>query len=167
VNVFDFDYGTPRLTWSRFSMQARLGVRLETVYFNNEATDGNGFDEYSRSNFVGAGPHAAVQFDYDFALVPGMAAFAKVDGALAFGQDRQRFSETYNDGSYYPFSQSRTDTATNLTVQAGLSYAPSCWRNVRFLLGFQYERFWDVGKAGASTGDVQDIGGFLGAYVGF
>ena len=38
---------------------------------------------------------------------------------------------------------------------------------LRLFGGFQYERFWDVGKVGGSTGDVQDIGGYFGAVLDY
>jgi hypothetical protein len=34
-------------------------------------------------------------------------------------------------------------------------------------LGFQYERFWDVGQDDNSSGDVQNYGGFVGGRFDF
>jgi hypothetical protein len=168
MNVFDLDYvSAPLSPCSRFFVQYRLGVRLEEVDFRNQVTDGQGFFETADSRFFGAGPHAALTVGREIAAIRGLSLFATADAALAFGRVRQHFSELYNDGSFYPFSQCGSQMSPNFTAQAGVSYTPSCMPYLRLLAGFQCERFWNVGKTGGSEADVQDIGGFVGGVLNF
>lgn len=168
MDIFNFDYVSRRFApFSRSSFQYRAGVRIEQIFYKNQATDGMGFSELAQNTFTGAGPHLGFEFNRELAVVPGMAFFAKADGALVFGQNRQKFGEIYSNGDFFPFDQSQSIMSPSLTVQAGFSYVPVSLPNLRFFTGFQYERFWSVGNARGSNGDVSDIGGFIGAMLRF
>lgn len=164
MNIVDFDYASARYapfpTMPRVTMQWRFGARVETVFFDNQASNAV-FSEKASNYFVGAGPHAGLELSREIALITGLAVFGNIDGGIPIGQVRQNYSETVG-GVTSNFSQNRTQSSYNLTLQTGLSYVPPGMPHLRFQTGFQYERFWDVGKVGAATGDVQDYGGFIG-----
>lgn len=166
TQIFDFDYITARYSpLPRYNLRWRLGARLATVYYNNQASNAV-FAENASNYFIGAGPHAGVELEREINLIPGLAVFGKVDGAVAVGQVQQKFSETLA-GITTTFPQTRTQSSPSLTVQLGLSYHPPRMEYLRFMAGFQYERFWEVGKVSGSTGDVQDYGGFIGGILDF
>ena len=87
--------------------------------------------------------------------------------AVPIGQVRQKFAETITGLPTSNFEQNRTQSSVNLSVQAGLRYTPPRLTYLHFWAGGVYERYWEVGKVGASNADIQDYGGFVGAYLDF
>lgn len=166
-NIFDFDYSSIRYSpLPRFNVRWRIGIRVETAFFDNNASNAI-FAEKASNYFVGAGPNVGLNLEKEIALVPGLALFGDLDGAVAIGQVQQKYAESLLASPSLNYEIRGTQSSPNATVQAGLSYTPPGAEYLRFLVGFQYERFWDVGKLESAHGDVQNYGGFIRAQIDF
>jgi hypothetical protein len=64
----------------------------------------------------------------------------------------------------------RNDTGVSVPMfngQFGLSYEPPGWNHSRFLLGYTYETWWQVGRLGLSRAQLDDMGLILRAEFHF
>src|SRR5262249_53038543 len=160
MNVFDFDYGTPEFhLGSNLDLKARLGVRLADVYFDSTGFGGVTWQRTS-NQFVGAGPHAALDGWYHFPTL-GPGVFAPRGGAVPIGDVHQRFEELYvfEDGSAFASAGSQRGTrwVPTINAQVGVGWAPPGTR-LRFSAGYEYEQWWDVGHVGGSRAQLFDQG---------
>ena len=167
INQFDLDYSSAPYSPGPFwDLKWRVGARLADVFFDSRVSSG-AFDQQASNNFIGAGPHFAFEAERRIGLLPGFAAFGSIDGGVLVGQIHQRFHDggLQNDGA--PFSaddtQQRTQSVPVLTLKAGFSYTPPRLEFVHFTTGYEFERWWDLARLGASKGEVTDQGIFLRA----
>jgi hypothetical protein len=167
VNQVDLDYSSARFSPGPFwDLKWRVGARLADVYFDSRESF-SVFDQQTSNNFFGAGPHFALEAERRIGLLPGFAAFGKVDGAVMVGQIRQHFRDggVQIDGS--PLNaddrEQRTQSVPMLTFKAGLSYTPPRLEYLHFTTGYEFERWWNLARVGSSTGDLTDQGIFLRA----
>jgi hypothetical protein len=167
-NQFDFDYASVRYSpLPLFDLKWWVGARLATAFFDSRVQ--NDFAEQQAGNyFVGAGPHAGLEVERRFGLFPygNLAAFAGLDGAVLLGQVRQHFHETFffPEGDFRgDFAQQKTQSVPVLTLRAGLRYTPPRLEYVHFSTGYQFERWWNLGKIGNSAGELTDQGVFFRA----
>jgi hypothetical protein len=171
LNQFDFDYASARFSPGPFwDLKWRVGARLADVFFDSRV--GNGvFEQQASNNFIGAGPHFALDAERRFGLLPGFAAFGSIDGAVLVGQIHQRFHDggVQDDGT--PFSvndtEQRTQSVPVLTLKAGFSYTPPRLEFVHFTTGYEFERWWDLARLGGSKGELTDQGIFLRAELDY
>jgi len=167
LNQFDFDYAAARYSpLPLFDLKWYVGIRLATVFFDSRVQ--NSLSEQQASNYyVGAGPHAGIDFERRIGVVPGnLALFAGLDGAALVGQVRQHFHETFflPEGDFRgDFTQQKTQGVPVLTFRAGLSYTPPRLEFVRLSAGYMFERWWNLGRVGDSTGELTDQGVFFRA----
>jgi hypothetical protein len=169
LDVFDFDYGGPEISLGRnVDLKWRAGVRLADVFFDSRAF-GDVTEQRSSNQFIGAGPHAAIDVWYHFHQF-GLGVFARVEGALPIGRVRQGFEETFvfNDGSAFgsATTQSGTRVVPTVNAQLGLGWAPPGTR-LRLSAGYEYEQWWSLGHVGGSHAGLFDQGAFLRAEFGF
>jgi hypothetical protein len=167
INQFDFDYSSARFSPGPFwDLKWRIGARLADVFFDSRVSDGV-FEQQASNNFIGAGPHFALDAERRIGLLPGFAAFGSIDGAVLVGQIHQRFHDggVQSDGT--PFSvddtEQRTQSVPVLTLRAGFSYTPPRLEFVHFTTGYEFERWWDLARLGASRGELTDQGIFVRA----
>jgi Legionella pneumophila major outer membrane protein precursor len=162
VNVVDIDYVSPAYNvMPCWNFSWRGGIRVAAVYDQNQLVGTLGQQE-AASNFVGAGPHAELEIGRSLPVpgLVGLAALAKLDGAVLVGNTSQSFSESLQNnptvGGASVFN--RTTTVPVLTFDIGVSYAPLDCNWARFGLGYQFEYWWDIGKGGGSTGNLMTNG---------
>jgi hypothetical protein len=165
LNLLDFDYGSARFTPApRYEVKYRIGARLLSVFYDNLNSD-RGASEQASNYFLGGGPHAALEVERQFGLLPAFALFGKFDGGVTVGQVQQNFRVNFDDRFGQPvelgFRQDRTQTTPMLLLQAGLSYRPPQLEFLRFSIGYQFEKIWSVGDILESTGDITSHGAFL------
>lgn len=169
VNQIDLDYRTA--TYSplpRYDLKYTLGVRIASIYIDSQASNSLVFQQAS-SYFSGAGPHAAIDFERHFKELPELGLFVRVDGAVMVGMVKQKFRETLNGDTINTtdgfFSQQRTQTSPTLTLQTGFTYHPLGIAPDRFRItgGYEFERWWGIGKISDSRADVTAQGVFLRA----
>jgi hypothetical protein len=172
-NIFDFDYVSSRFyldPWLTF--QFYLGARVATNYFDTEATEGLAFQHESNS-WAGAGPHYALEWEWAVFNCTDLALYARHDGALMFGNTRQHFNATFDDGTgnmvENEVTQSKSNGIPMLSVQLGISYRPFGFKSnaLQLVGGYVYEQWWNLGKVNGSSGEVQSQGAFIGGQVDF
>src|SRR5262249_55093255 len=129
-------------------------------------------------NFFGAGPHARLDVERRLDLMPGVALFGRLDGAVLIGQVQQRFRETVGADDFLLTSVNtirRTQSVPVLNVQTGLSYTPQGMKNLHFSTGYTYEHYFYVGNLGidnngspfGSHGEFWSQGWFLRGQIDF
>jgi hypothetical protein len=161
LNQFDLDYGSAPFSPGPFwDLKWRIGARLADVFFDSRVSAGV-FDQRASNNFVGAGPHFALDAERRVGLLPGFAAFGSIDGGVLVGQIHQRFEDAAAFSSQN--TQQRTQSVPVLTLKAGFSYTPPRLEFVHFTTGYEFERWWDLARLGASKGEMTDQGIFLRA----
>ncbi len=181
VNEFDLDYVTA--TYSplpRYDLKFRFGARAVTVYLDSQASNAFDFQE-SSSYFTGAGPSATLDFERRFRDLPELGLFVRTDGAVLIGRVQQKFRETLSDVTGATesafFDARKTQTSEQLRLQVGFIYHPFGIGNDRLRIagGYQFERWWGVGKINGSVApanvssdaEVTDQGIFLRAEYDF
>jgi hypothetical protein len=171
VNVVDLDYSSREYSlWPHWDMKWKVGARLATIFFDNRAT-GLFLEQRTSNNFVGAGPHVGLDLTRTFDN-PRLGLFARIEGASLLGEISQSFEESV-------LSQDNTlaggatlvhhsQAVPIVEVQAGLSWTPTWWnQGSRFVFGYMFQRWWDVGKAGFSRAELTTQGVFLRGEFGF
>jgi hypothetical protein len=162
LNQFDFDYSSARFSPGPFwDLKWRVGARLADVFFDSRVSDGV-FDQQAGSNFIGAGPHFALDAERRIGLLPGFALFGNIDGAVLVGQIHQHFQDGAPGFSANDTEQ-RTQSVPVVTLKAGFSYTPPRLEFVHFTTGYEFERWWDLARLGGSKGELTDQGLFLRA----
>jgi hypothetical protein len=171
LNVVDLDYGSREYSLlPHWDMKWRAGVRFATVFFDS-GIFGQFLEQKTSNNFYGAGPHIGLDLWRSFA-VPGLALFARVDGAAVIGQLHQSFEEIFvnQDGSLIGGATlvHHTQASPVLTAQFGLGWTP-LWRGPwsRYAIGYEFERWWYLGQAGDSRAELTTQGIFIRAEYKF
>jgi hypothetical protein len=172
LNQIAFDWGTAPYSFGpRWFMSGRIGMAGANVYFDNVAVSSPQTLDAS-NNFWGAGPHLRWDVWREFNLLPGLALFAQPDLMVLVGRVQQHYRESDTllgstiAGSYF---QRRTQTVPVFTLRAGLSYTPANLNWWRFMVGYEFEDWWDVGRIPGqpSRGEFYTNGVFLRAIATF
>jgi hypothetical protein len=152
-------------------MKWRIGLRTADVFFDSQADEplaaaaalgaSGVFERSISNNFWGIGPHAALELKRR--RNPwGLGWVGRLDGALLFGDVRQRFAEvSTTPGSSSSFDASNPQQAPMFGGFLGLDWRPPCRPNLDILLGYTAEYWWNVGRLsdpdiynGRSAGEV-------------
>jgi hypothetical protein len=175
VNMLDLDYAIDKFAVScrpswQTEAQFRLGARLASVYMDTRA-QGQILGQRVSNNFLGAGPHSGVDL---FQALPwqDLGLFARVQGAVAVGQTRQAFEETFISPGYFSVggatSVRATQTVPILDVQAGLTWTPNGSKyNFAFTAGYQFQEWWYLGQTDTSNASLTAQGFFIRGEWGF
>src|SRR5262249_47258534 len=90
VNMWDLDYGTaPYLFAPGWQIGWRIGIRMLDVFYDARIADG--VTQQASNSFFGAGPHARLDLQRNFGVVPGLGVFTSLDGAVIVGHTRETF----------------------------------------------------------------------------
>ncbi len=180
LNEIDLDYVSRDFSLAQnYDLRWRLGSRLAGVFFDSRldvAAPPNDFGvgaatESVSNSFLGAGPH----FGLDLARrldVPGASIFTRVDGAVAVGRIRQGFDETFTfagDGTSIggATTVSKTQAVPMLGVQFGVAWSPFGCKYATWSVGYEFEQWWNVGRAQGSVADLSFQGVFFRAEFSF
>jgi hypothetical protein len=176
LNVADFAY------WSRefsldeqWEMRWGVGARMAFVYFDSHFTvdspgagQGSVLSQGMSSTTRAYGGFAALDLSYRTA-VPGLAVFGRLDAGQLFGRVKQIYNEQLTGGGPLPLS-TRNDGSVGLPMldaQVGLSYTVPGWNKSRFLIGYEQEVWWQVGRLNDARGQLEDYGLFLRAEINY
>ncbi len=172
VNQIAFDWGALPYSFApRWFVSGRLGMAAANVFFDNQANSARqGLD--ASNNFYGAGPHLRADVWREFNLLPGLALFAQPDFMVLVGRVQQHYREADSvDGTTVggSFFLRRTQTVPVFTLRTGLSYTPANLSQWRFMVGYEFEDWWNVGRVPgeASRGSFYTNGIFLRAMASF
>jgi hypothetical protein len=180
ANLVDLDYVSREFSLGPdWEMRWAIGVRAGFLYFDSRlhflspATDPGTVLAQAETNMLRFyGAHGLLELDRRLA-VPGLALFGRMEAVGAWGRIKQTFTEDLvpaPDGSVPPFGLARHDTSVGipmLNMQVGLSYTLPGRSHTRFLIGYQYEVWWQIGRVENSRGQLDDQGLFLRAEFNF
>jgi hypothetical protein len=170
VNEGDIDFHSgPFAVAPYWDLSWRLGVRVAAAYWDTRAR-GRFLEQRVSNNFVGAGPHLGLEASRQLDLVPGLAVFGRIEGAVVVGGIDQNFEEVQRLAGRTFGGATRLDgsrTVPMLNILTGISYTPQCSRWLRFALGYQLEQWWGVGDVGASGADLTIQGLFFRGEFNF
>lgn len=170
LNFVDVAYSTrEKPLGALWGLRWEVGTRFLAGYFDSQ-TQGIALGQQSSNHFVGAGPQIALDLTREIPNT-GFALFARTDAAEILGHVTQRFSETIGDPAapmqFGGFSQSGSQAAPQLILQAGLSWLARPDGRYRVTVGYQWEQLWGLGNIGNSRGDVRAQGVFLRSEFNF
>jgi hypothetical protein len=166
LNSVDLMYASPDIALTPlWDIKWNAGVRIAQVYYDTRAT-GWLLTERASNNFVGAGPRVGLDARRYLEALPGVSLFGRMETGVMIGNDTQSYERVIAPGGTPLIGGatrfSETETSPLFAFQLGVSYSPRDnpdW--VRFTFGYQFERWWGVGDAGNSSGDVQFQGLFF------
>jgi hypothetical protein len=185
VQIVDLDYATREfsLPW-QWELRPAVGVRYasgfldsQVAFLNPVTIVGQPFGlapftrltQFESVNNQWIGVHGVLEVGRKLGA-SGLAVFGRVDGAGMYARTRQIFTETFVEGPRF----TGTNVANRLggpmlATQAGLSYDVPQWNHTRFLIGYQYEAWWQFGRGNndVSFGTLTDMGLFLRAEFNF
>jgi hypothetical protein len=179
-NVLELDYLTREYSLPmQWEMRWGFGGRFTSLFFDsrfrfvNSATDpGSLLAEAETNSLYAFGVHTLL--DLSRQLGPtGFALFARGDLGVNLGRIKQTAFEELlgpNPGDGPQDFQNRSDGAANMWTWAGecgLSYTMPHWNNNRYLLGYQHEVWFDVGRLSLSRGQLDSQGLVLRAEFNF
>jgi hypothetical protein len=174
-NLFDLTYTSREYCLDPFgNMRWGVGPRLMFFYFD------------ARGEFPSAGPgpgSALTQSETNFIHCygfwafldvereigsSGLRAFFRLEATDLFGRVNQNYSQTVTGNlGQGPLNTSARFTGSVgpsiLREVVGVSYTVPQWNHTRFLLGYQYEEFFQIGRL-SSTSGVPDTRGSLDAH---
>jgi hypothetical protein len=185
LQFVDLDYATREFALlSGWELRTAVGLRGATVFFDSQAAfleptaiqeipyglaPFTRLSEYEALNNWFIGAHAVLEVGRKLGA-SGFTFFGRAEGSGLFGRSTQTFSETFVEA---PGSTS-TRVGGNLGApilagQVGLSCEVPQWHHSRFLIGYQYEAFWQLGRGNddLSFGTLTFQGLFLRAEFNF
>ena len=185
LNFVDLDYGVREFSLGPlWELRTAVGVRYATAYFNSqvnflkpvtvqEAPFGTApFTRLSQSEALGnwyIGAHAVLEVGRKLWL-PQLTLFGRLEGSGMYGRVHQTFKETFVEAPGFTEISVGNGVGTPLlAAQVGFSYdVPNC-NHCRFLIGYQYEAWWQFGRGDndLSFGTLDDQGLFLRAELNF
>ena len=169
--MIDLDYSSRELSCGpNWDMKWTLGVRILTLFYDSrftqsfaQAAAGNGVTvarEYG--NFAAVGPHAALEMARHLGD-SGWALVFKGDFSTDYANIHQGFSTVSSSvgANGQPLTAQLTQFGHQgtpiLFFQSGLSWQPGTFGPLRFFAGYQYERWFAVGRVSDTTGSVNQI----------
>jgi hypothetical protein len=170
ADVVDLDYGgRPIPLGGCWDVQWHLGARLMSLFFDSQAV-ASMVEQRASNSFVGAGPHAVLDLRRELPR-QGMALFGRVEGAALWGRVHQNFEEVGFLGGP-PVGGATllegTQAVPMLSARVGLEYSwPFYCGRVRVAFGYEWERWWHVGRLGDSEAEVTVQGVFIQTEYGF
>jgi hypothetical protein len=185
LNIVDLDYGTREFSLGpNWELRTAVGVRYATAFLDSQvvflnpvtvtgAPFGTGpFTRLSQSEALSnqyAGVHAILEVDRKLPL-PGLGFFGRVEGAGMWGRAQQTFRETFVEAPGSTELRVTNHPGTPwLNSQVGFSYDVPRWNHSRFLIGYQFEEWWQLGRGDndLSFGRLNIQGLFLRAELNF
>jgi hypothetical protein len=185
VEFIDLDFGTREyaLLW-KWQMRTAVGMRYATTFYESqvnfrqpktvqEVPVGTApFTRLSQTEALGnryIGAHGVLEVDRELG-VPGLTLFGRAECAGLYGRVHQTFTETFVESP--GITQTRVTNGVGcptLATQVGFSYTVPRWNYCRFLIGYQFEMWWQFGRGNndLSRGTLDDQGLFLRAEFTF
>jgi hypothetical protein len=147
-NVLDLDYAHHESSLGPdWDMRWWAGIRFADVYFDSSAASA-ALSQSESNTFYGVGPHAGLEVQRRLGTA-GLELFARADGAMVFGQVRQRYTEAVSGpGGETAVNDrfSHTQPVPYMALQAGVVWRPPQEQRLSVALGYTIERWWEVGE---------------------
>lgn len=185
INIVDFDYATRQFSLGPdWELRTAVGLRYATgflesqvVFLNPVAVVGTPFGtapftRLSQTESLSShslGPHVALELGRKL-WDPQLTFFGRLEGAGLYGRTHQRFEERFVEAPGKTQEQAGNGLGTPmLATQFGLSYDVPRWNHARFLVGYQFEAWWNFGRGNndLSFGTFSDQGIYLRSEFNF
>jgi len=184
VQFVDLDYGTREFSLGPdWELRMAIGLRYARVFLDSQVNFLNPittqedygtapFTRFSQSETVSnwyLGAHAVLEVGHKI-LVPELTLFGRLEGSGLYGRVHQTFSESFMEAPGFTQLSVRNGVGCPvLATQVGLSWEVPGWNHSRFMLGYQYEIWWQFGRGDndLSFGTLDDQGLFLRAEFNF
>jgi hypothetical protein len=185
VNFVDLDYGMWEFSLGPdWEMRWFLGLRYATAFFDSQVAFlhpvtvtslpfGTGpFTRLSESEAEGSwhiGAHGVLEVGRKLWLRQ-LTLFGRLEGAGMWGRVHQTFLETFVEAPGATRTSVRSTLGSpSVATQVGLSWDLPNWNHSRFLIGYQFEKWWQLGRGNNdfSFGTLDDQGIFLRAEFNF
>jgi hypothetical protein len=173
-NLVDFTYVSREFAVGPYwNMRWGAGARALFLYFNsglqfiNPGSALGDIRAQNESNSVsGFGVWSFIDLERKMPI-PGLALFGRFEATDLEAQIRQGYSETVNGPSGVPLAfAARYDFSVGVPILrevAGASYTVPHWNYSRFMLGIQYETFFQIGRD-QNTSNIPNSRGQLDLY---
>ena len=165
LQTFDLDYigDDCHLGWGTV-LSWHVGARLEIVFFDTSAQTAVSFEHASNYCFA-AGSHAG--FTVSREISDGFGLFGRFDGALLGAYDtNQSFAATIqtpqNGALSDTANQEQSQFSPSLAVQVGVSWVPTWLPSSHFRGGYEFDQWYNIGRADASRGNLNAHSLFAG-----
>jgi hypothetical protein len=180
VNIVEFDYVSREFSLGpQWEMRWGVGAKAMSFFFDSGinvlgpgTAPGTVLSQTEASSAVVYGGHALLDLSWRTPL-PGLAVVGRLKVADSFGRIRQTGTEQREslsgDGTVALY---RSTIASSVNVQSGsamlgLGYTVAGWNHSRFLLGYEYAVFFDIGRQNDSRGQLENQALFLRAELNF
>jgi hypothetical protein len=185
INIVDLDYGTREFSLGPdWEMRLAVGLRYATAFLDSQVrflqpvtTTGSPFGtgpftRLSRTESFGnryIGAHGVFEVGRKL-WIRSLTLFGRLEGAGMYARAHQTFTETFVEPP--GFTKIRVTNGVGspmLAAQVGLSYDVPQWNHARFMIGYQFEEWWQLGRGDndLSFGQLYDQGLFLRAEFNF
>ncbi|HTU20403.1 MAG TPA: hypothetical protein VMG10_20230 [Gemmataceae bacterium] len=170
-NMADLTYVSRSFALGPFwDLRWGAGARMLTLYFDSRvqllnpgSTLGNVLSQTEGSGMYGFGAWAFCDLERKMPI-PGLAIFGRFEGTDLESRIRQDYTETVYGTVGTPLEFiNRFDSAVATPILRevlGVSYTVPRWNYSRFLLGYQYETFFEIGRL-TGSGGIPDTRGQL------
>jgi hypothetical protein len=180
-NIVDFDYVSREYALDpNWDMQWSFGGRFATLFFDshvhflNPLSDPGSILAQSEGNSLRTyGAHGVLDLSRKLPF-PGWSAFGRIEATGSFGRLVQTGREQVagNPGVGPLVDTTRIHATIGQPTAAwvlGLSYTIPSWNYSRFLLGYEYEVWWEIGRVAGNNSEAQlDTHGlFVRAEINF
>jgi hypothetical protein len=185
INIIDLDFGTREFSLGpNWQMRTAIGVRYATAFLESQVSFLNPvtvtgspfgtapFTRLSQTEAVGNryfGAHGVFEVGRKLGI-EGLTLFGRLNGAGMYGRVHQTFKETFVEPPRFTEQRVTNGVGTPmLAAQVGLTYDVPRWNHARFLIGYQFEEWWQFGRGDndLSFGPLYDQGLFLRAEFNF
>lgn len=163
LNAIDLDYVSPEWLVDNplgplRDLRLICGVRIATAYFDSTLVGGPATDSRFRSQFVGAGPRFGLEWRKPIRSSP-LELYSRFETSGVLGGTRQSFAQSAPDALGRVVSAARTlgsqsDGVAVLGVEVGLAWRPAPGGRARFVTGYQFEQWWNIGRTDTSAADL-------------
>lgn len=185
VHFIDLDYEVRQFSLGpNWEMRTSVGLRSAVVFFDSRVNFLNpvtitsspfGTGPFTRLTQTEAvsnwyiGAHAMLEVGRKLWL-PELTLFGRLEGSGLYGRVHQTFQETFVEAPGFTEISVRNGVGCPLlATQVGLSWDVPNWNHCRFLMGYQFEMWWQFGRGNndLSYGTLDDQGLFLRAEFNF
>jgi hypothetical protein len=173
--MWDLTYGSREYSLDPFfNLRWGVGARLMYLFFDargqflNPGSDPGSVLMQSESNYVQCyGFWGYLDLEREIGT-SGFSAFFRLEGSDFFARSHQNYTETVGgnpgQGPLTSAAGFSGEVAPSILREVvGISYTVPQWNYSRFLLGYQYEQFFQIGRQSPTSG-VIDTRGALDAH---
>jgi hypothetical protein len=183
-NMVDFVYGSREYSLDpNWNMRWGIGARMLFLYFDSRiqfvspATDEGAVQGQSESNHLRCyGPWGYLDIERKIGHT-GLSVFGRLEGMDSYARINQIYRETVAGapGEAAQTLQDRLTGAVSVSMLrevVGLSYTVPRWNYSRFMLGYEYETYFQIGRLSTAgpvdtRGQLDVHGLFLRAELNF